>query len=106
MQTSNKFIFIYKIDDEIVSDSEDIETKYAQLDDVDEATMADIIAKHFERTCNLCPVDLKSFEQAVQHYRSEHNIARGYLSCCGLKLNKASSVRDHVRWHLNPNVFK
>lgn len=65
-----------------------------------------MIAQHFDATCDLCSVELKTLKRAITHYDSEHNIDEGYLKCCGLKFKRDKLVMDHVRWHINPDIFK
>lgn len=65
-----------------------------------------MIAKHFKSTCDLCPEQLSSLEQAKNHYRIDHQVHNGYLECCDKKFKKRCTLVDHVRWHLNPNVFQ
>lgn len=98
--------FMHVTDDESLNDSDDDEEKQPKYGKVDKETVAAVIAEHFNRTCDLCPVELKSLKRAISHYRTEHNIDQGYLSCCGRRFKKLTLVEDHVRWHLNPNVFQ
>lgn len=77
-----------------------------KLVDLDEKTISAVIAKHFKSTCNLCSTQLCSFEQAKNHYRTEHQDENGYLECCGRTFKRRHHLVGHVRWHLNPNVFK
>lgn len=35
-----------------------------------------------------------------------HNRAWGWISCCGHKFSGRSEPYEHMRYHLNPDVFK
>lgn len=73
---------------------------------VDPAKSKQIFIQYFDTTCDLCSADLKSLRRANTHYRNEHKMEDGYIKCCGLKIKKDSHVNDHIRWHINPDIFK
>lgn len=64
------------------------------------------MAKNFDMTCDVCSIDLKTLTNAVTHYKKEHKIDDGYIKCCGLKLKRENTVSDHIKYHINPNIFK
>lgn len=66
----------------------------------------EIFMQYFDTTCDLCSIELKSLRRAISHYRNEHRIDEGYIKCCGLKLKRDKLVDDHIRWHINPEIFK
>lgn len=74
--------------------------------DVDPVKSKKIFAQYFDTTCDLCSIDLKSLKRAIPHYKREHQIDEGYIKCCGLKLKRDKLVNDHIRWHINPDIFK
>lgn len=84
----------------------DAKAKRKHAKPVDEATIAAVIAKHFVPTCKVCPAQLHSLAQAIEHYRDQHQMDNGYLECCNRKFNKRAALVNHVRWHLNPNAFQ
>lgn len=90
----------------MLGDPYDKEEKTLANEEIDETTIAAVIAKHFKRTCDLCTVELKTLPDAIEHYRSEHQLEQGYLTCCRKIFRRSYLIVDHVRWHLNPNVFK
>lgn len=53
-----------------------------------------------------CNSIFETFEEAQTHYEYEHQDTNGYVKCCDLKLNEKRLVKDHIKWHLNPEVFK
>lgn len=73
---------------------------------IDAATISSVIAEYFDLTCDLCSVELKSFKHAISHYSTKHKNKNGYLKCCGLKFKQKMHVVDHVRWHLDPSIFR
>lgn len=87
------------------SDTDDEVEKKPKYEKLNKATIVNGIEQHFQRTCDLCPFQIKSLNRAIKHYQSEHSV-EGYLKCCNLKFKRPVLVEDHVRWHLNPKVFK
>lgn len=85
------------------SDSESVNSKSTVVDPV---KSKQIFIQYFDTTCDLCSADLKSLRRANTHYRNEHKMEDGYIKCCGLKIKKDSHVNDHIRWHINPDIFK
>lgn len=88
------------------SDSGHAEKKRRRFDKLDDDTIAAVITKHFSSNCDLCPAQLHSLDQAIRHYRDDHQMLDGYLVCCDKKWKRQLPLVDHVRWHLNPNVFR
>lgn len=80
--------------------------KRLAIDEPDEAAISAVIALYFKPTCSLCPMQLRSFEQADSHYRIDHQRERGFLECCDKKFNRRGAVVDHAMWHLDPNAFQ
>lgn len=84
------------------------------IEEEDENTAHDVvdpdkrreIIQLFDTTCDLCTFDMKSLKGAISHYRTKHNIKEGYIKCCGLKLKRDKFINDHIRWHINPAIFK
>lgn len=62
--------------------------------------------QNFDTSCDICSIELKSLRRAISHYKNEHQIDEGYIKCCGLKLKRDKLVNDHIRWHINPEIFK
>lgn len=54
----------------------------------------DEIMKQFDLKCDNCTVQLQNLNDAQVHYFNEHNIARGYLKCCDMKLREDVMVRS------------
>lgn len=63
-------------------------------------------APKFDTTCDICSIDLKTLAKAIPHYKNQHDIDDGYIKCCGRKFKQAQMVRDHIKWHNNPSIFK
>ncbi|XP_055317612.1 zinc finger protein 665-like isoform X2 [Sitodiplosis mosellana] len=65
------------------------------------------IADNFDMNCDQCDVVFTTFHDARRHYRDLHNVKKGYIKCCSMKLNEFWLVIDHINsQHLNPKVFK
>lgn len=65
-----------------------------------------VIATQFHMKCDYCDVIFKSLQEAQYHYMHEHQIADGYIQCCGIKFKKTINIEGHVLWHLKPDLFK
>lgn len=65
-----------------------------------------VVTEYFDMNCDKCETTFSGFDEAKIHYQFAHNIARGYVKCCDLKLKEHKNYRGHILWHLNPNVFE
>lgn len=61
---------------------------------------------YFDKTCDMCSTTFDSLNKAHEHYLKEHKIAKGYVKCCGVKFKQMWHIREHIGWHLNPNIFQ
>lgn len=68
----------------------------------------EVITKYFDMTCDVdgCAVIFESFEEAQTHYEVEHQEPNGYIKCCNLQFRDVRLVKDHINFHLNPDIFK
>lgn len=73
---------------------------------IDPIQSKQVFAQHFDTTCDICSVELKTLKRAISHYKHQHKNDEGYVKCCGLKLKRDKLVDDHIQWHLNPEIFK
>lgn len=65
------------------------------------------IPPYFDMSCDLCNAAFDSFQRVKKHYKMRHKISKGYIKCCSnKKFYKRSSIIDHIKWHLNPNLFQ
>lgn len=72
--------------------------------DLGEAEIKEFIDSKFDRTCDICHIELKDLESSSNHYMLEHKIPIGYLKCCGYRLKSPGSIIDHINWHINPET--
>lgn len=57
--------------------------------------------KHFfDLTCDCCSKIFKSYEESRAHYLKEHNNSKGYIKCCGHKLQFRFQIVAHLNRHL------
>lgn len=64
------------------------------------------LRKYSDMKCDLCDIVLTDLQHAKDHYPAKHGIVNGYLRCCDAKLKKPADIIDHLRYHLNPNMFE
>lgn len=64
------------------------------------------MAENFDMTCDLCDTNFTSYYNARCHYKDAHNMTRGYVKCCNMKLRSQPNVNEHINSHLNPNLFR
>lgn len=69
------------------------------------AIVHEVIATHFNMKCDLCDSVFKSLQEAQFHYMHEHQIADGYIQCCGAKFKKAIDMEGHILYHNRPELF-
>lgn len=65
-----------------------------------------VMSTKFDMKCDYCDNVFKSLQEAQYHYMHEHQIADGYIQCCGMKFKKTNNIEGHVLWHLQPQLFK
>lgn len=63
-----------------------------------------LIAQYFQLSCDQCDQQLTSFEHAHQHYL-EHHHTDGYLKCCDQNYRSMYKIRQHVRYHMQPERY-
>lgn len=64
-----------------------------------------LITKYMEMHCELCRHPFATLSEVSSHYRSEHQRRAATLKCCQRRI-KMPDIRDHIQYHLNPDVFK
>lgn len=67
-----------------------------------------MMSTYFDLKCewNECDVMFDSLEMAKSHYWDYHRSTDFYIKCCNSKFKEPNLVKDHIAWHLNPNIFK
>lgn len=93
--------------------SDDVRQQLNRLHEVKKTTLDateidKVIAAQFDMRCDYdnCDIIFKSLQEAQYHYMHEHQIADGYIQCCGMKFKKTINIQGHVLWHLRPDLFK
>uniref|UniRef100_A0A1B0CLJ8 Putative transcription factor grauzone-like protein n=1 Tax=Lutzomyia longipalpis TaxID=7200 RepID=A0A1B0CLJ8_LUTLO len=61
------------------------------------------IHSFFKMECNLCQLKFPRFADVQSHFRAEHK-CRGYVICCGKKLNRPMKLYEHMNDHVNPTT--
>ncbi|GAB0100287.1 transcription factor grauzone [Sergentomyia squamirostris] len=59
----------------------------------------------FKMDCELCSIKFCRFSDVQVHFRAVHK-CRGYVVCCGKKLNRPMKLYEHMMEHVNPTTFK
>lgn len=67
--------------------------------------LAPLIPNYFDMKCEMCTYEFKSLSAAHIHYKEKHKLTKVTLKCCHREL-PLLFIRDHILWHLNPDVFK
>uniref|UniRef100_A0A1A9WFC9 C2H2-type domain-containing protein n=1 Tax=Glossina brevipalpis TaxID=37001 RepID=A0A1A9WFC9_9MUSC len=58
-----------------------------------------------ELECDICNAVLSNFDCLRAHFSSEHK-TRCYVKCCGRKMFRRYVFAEHLRLHINPDLFK
>uniref|UniRef100_A0A1A9Z5U9 C2H2-type domain-containing protein n=1 Tax=Glossina pallidipes TaxID=7398 RepID=A0A1A9Z5U9_GLOPL len=58
-----------------------------------------------ELECDICNMVLSNFDSLRAHFSSEHK-TRCYVKCCGRKMFRRYVFAEHLRLHINPDLFK
>lgn len=64
-----------------------------------------LIPEYFDMFCEICKYKFKTLNQAYTHTRFEHENVKIKVKCCPQRIPSAD-LRDHILYHLNPDVFK
>lgn len=64
-----------------------------------------VLLQEFDTTCDVCAVYLGTLKKAISHYKKYHKM-EGYIKCCKFKFKKDIHVDDHIKWHVQPDIFK
>lgn len=56
--------------------------------------------------CVLCSEMCQTYSLLRQHFQKKHPQEKFYILCCQHKFSLRYRIEDHVRLHINPNVFK
>lgn len=64
-----------------------------------------LMPEYFNLNCEICKYKCISLTEMSKHYREKHNQSKATVKCCRRKLN-FNLIRDHILFHLNPDVFK
>lgn len=70
-----------------------------------EPEKAQEIWSNFDMTCEKCPMQFRTLNEAQMHYPTAHDIARGYLRCCDLRLREEGVVKEHIAYHAHPELY-
>lgn len=65
-----------------------------------------LLLECFDMNCAHCKYQFTSIEEAQYHYHTEHDTAKGFIKCCGIRFSYAPFVRYHLLWHLKPELFR
>lgn len=65
----------------------------------------EIMREHAEMKCEICSHEFTDWSQAMSHYQQSHPNTRGFIRCCGRKIDKRYEMIDHVKWHEDPTIF-
>lgn len=67
-------------------------------------TFMKLIPNYYDMKCELCNYEFKSLNKAYAHYRFEHDNAKIKLKCCPQRI-LSSDLRDHILYHMNPDLY-
>ncbi|XP_055317606.1 transcription factor grauzone-like [Sitodiplosis mosellana] len=79
---------------------------HVENDEEEDVDYINFMVEHFDMKCDFCETVFRGYYEAREHYKEVHNEDKGYIKCCNTKLRERCSVRDHIKSHLEPEVFK
>lgn len=65
----------------------------------------DLVAKYMNMTCDACDQSFETVQEGRDHYRIKHDKRPVIINCCDRRL-RLYHIRDHLRYHMNPDIFK
>lgn len=63
------------------------------------------IAEYMQLKCDICGLELETFALLRNHMKSVHEV-HPYVKCCEKKFTKRAWLYDHIKFHLNPDIYK
>lgn len=75
------------------------------MDQSQEKDTNEVLSKPMNMLCSLCEAPLVNVMEAREHFRYAHAQRPAVVKCCDRKI-RFKSIRDHLRYHKNPDVFK
>lgn len=64
-----------------------------------------LAATFMDMRCEECGHPFVSLTEAISHYKNHHKTRTARMKCCQRRL-QLYSIRDHMKYHLNPDTFK
>lgn len=64
------------------------------------------ITKMMDMSCDMCSATFECLNEAHSHYLTSHNLPRGYIKCCDLKIREECYVREHIAYHTDPDMYQ
>lgn len=65
-----------------------------------------LMAEYFDMKCDQCDQQFGSLSDALDHYPQQHDIAGGYVKCCGRPFHILWKIRQHLRFHSQPELYR
>lgn len=65
----------------------------------------ELMEKYMKTSCAMCEYVLMNLSAARDHYANVHNSKDVNVICCDRKF-QVSKIRDHLRYHIDPDVYK
>ncbi|XP_075164199.1 uncharacterized protein LOC142236791 [Haematobia irritans] len=56
--------------------------------------------------CDLCAETYTTWPSLQEHFRDSHPLEPCYIPCCGRRLKEHWTIKEHMRYHNDPNTFK
>lgn len=64
-----------------------------------------LMSNYMDMNCESCKIPFETLSDAIGHYRNKHNKYSILVRCCQRRL-RPSDIRDHIKYHSNPDMFK
>lgn len=65
-----------------------------------------LISNFMDMFCEICKDPFETLLDVAKHYRKKHKKRAIFFKCCKRKLKLPGEVREHIQFHLNPDIFK
>lgn len=65
----------------------------------------DQIRKYIKLSCCLCNEPFETFHDGQVHFLNSHQ-RNAFFRCCNILLDCTYDIVDHVKFHVDPNVYR
>lgn len=67
--------------------------------------LSKLIARFYRLECLECNKKFRKLHVFANHFKNQHKNAKGFVTCCGIKIVKLRQIAMHMARHIQPDAF-